>query len=274
MSHEVDLVINCYERTYRQVLTAERFAAAVADNVRPFARRTALVNNVDDRADAQRRADALIEAGALDAVFFVEDHLDEALARTGLRREELQPIQYFTDWALVAVCLPGPDWMLHWDAEVRLRAPMDWITPSIELMERDPRVLITNPNWPPPTIVRNALELTGPFALGHGCSDQVLLGRRSELARPIYGDRTLARVRYPVAHLGDIFEARLDSHMRRRGRLRATHLEAIYEHPVTMGLAYPRRSLRETARYARNRLAFRVLDVSPRALRPFTLKSL
>jgi hypothetical protein len=202
VSHAVDLLINCYERTYREVLTAERFAAAQADNVAPVARRTALVNNVLDRADAQARADALIAAGGLDAVFFVEDHLDDALARTGLTREDLGPVPYFTDWALVAACLPGPEWLLHWDAEVRLRAPLDWVTPAIALMERDARVLVANPNWPDPTLDSHTLEEAGPFALGHGFSDQVFLARRSELARPIYRDRTLARLRYPVAHLG------------------------------------------------------------------------
>ena len=274
MSHAVDLLINCYERTYREVLTAERFAAAQADNVAPIARRTALVNNVLDRADAQARADALIAEGGLDAVFFVEDHLDDALARTGLTREDLGPVPYFTDWALVAACLPGPEWLLHWDAEVRLRAPLDWVTPAIALMERDARVLIANPNWPDPTLDSHTLEEAGPFALGHGFSDQVFLARRSELARPIYRDRTLARLRYPVAHLGDIFEARIDSHLRRSGRLRATHREATYEHPVEMGMAYPRRSLGETARYARNRAVSRGLAAVPRALRPASLKCL
>ncbi len=274
MSRDVDLVVNCYERTYRDVLTPERFAAVAADNLRPFARRTALVNNVADRADAQVRADALIRAGALDAVFFVEDHLDEALGRTGLTREELQPVQYFTDWALVAVCLPGPPWLLHWDAEIRLRAPADWITPAIELMERDSRVLVANPNWPDPTLDRHTLEEDGPFALGHGFSDQVFLARRAELARPIYHDRTLARLRYPVAHLGDIFEARIDSHLRRSGRLRATHRHVTYEHPVQIGAAYPRRGLRETVRYARNRAISRGLAATPAALRPPSLKCL
>ena len=274
MSRDVDLVVNCYERTYRDVLTAERFATAQADNVAPVARRTALVNNVLDRGDAQALADALIAADGLDAVFFVEDHLDEALARTGLTRAELGPIAYFTDWALVAVCLPGPDWILHWDAEVRLRAPLDWISPALELMERDRRVLVANPNWPDPTLDSHTLEEDGPFALGHGFSDQVFLARRSELARPIYHDRTLARLRYPVAHLGDIFEARVDSHLRRSGRLRATHREATYEHPVEMGVSYPRRSLRETARYARNRAISRGLAATPPALRPASLKCL
>jgi hypothetical protein len=41
-----------------------------------------------------------------------------------------------------------------------------------------------------------------------------------------------------------------------------------------MGMAYPRRSLGETARYARNRAVSRGLAAVPRALRPASLKCL
>ena len=269
---DVDLVVNCFERTYRDVLDANLLDRIAADNRFGFASRTVLINNVDDRDDAQRRAKAAVARGAIDRFVFVADRLDDALARTGLTRADLGPVPYFTDWALVAVTLDGPDWMLHWDADARLEEPVDWITPAIELMERDRRVLIANPNWQVPNLHEFTFETVGDFALGHGFSDQVFLGRRSELGRPIFSSRSLSLLRYPVAHLADIFEARVDAHLRAAGRLRATHRDARYVHGVEMGTSWPAQSLRQRLRAARNRAVIRALRRLP--WRPRRLRQL
>ncbi len=268
-------MVNCYERTYRRVLAPGIFTRICHENRFPMARRTALINNVDDLQDARSRAKALIDSGELDAFFLVADHLDRSLEICGLKRHELGKVPYFTDWALVSVALPGPDWILHWDAELHLAQPCNWIGPAIELMERDRRILVANPGWGnTPDLRRHTCEEIGGFALGYGFSDQVFLARRSELARPIYGERTLARLRYPVAHLGDIFEARLDSYMRRHGRLRATYAPVTWVHGATMGMKYPPRSSRETLLYIRNRTIASLLPRVPRFLRPQPLRYL
>lgn len=268
----VDLLVNCWEGTYRELLAPGRLAGIAEQNRFRFARRTLLVNNVTDRADAERRAAERVRDGELDAVFHVAEHLDTAFAATGLRPEDLAPIPQYTDWALVATVLPGPDHFLHWDPEIRLREPADWVSPSLALMARDPRVLVANPNWVAPTLARHTIERAGDFALGHGFSDQVYLARRSELARPIYGARTLARLRFPLAHLGHIYEARLDAHLRCSDRLRATYLRATYEHPVAIGGAYPPRGALAFARNVRNRLVEAGLQRVPPRLRPRDLR--
>jgi hypothetical protein len=254
---DVDLVVNCFERTYRDVLATGRFARIERDNETRFALRTALINNVDDERDALARAERLIETGEIDRAVLVKDRIDAALQRTGVAREDLS---WHLDWALVAVTLDGPDRMLHWDADVRLRAPSDWVGPATELLERDPRVLVANPNWEDATLERETVEHAGAFALGLGFSDQVFLGSRAELGRPIYGQRCVARWRYPYP---DSFEARLDAHLRHTGRLRATHRATVYEHPVEMGTSWPRRSLRERALAARNHWTIRALRAAP-----------
>jgi hypothetical protein len=269
---DVALVINCFERTYRDVLAPGTFARVQYEACFEFARRTVLVNNVDDRSDAEERSRELLRAGEADEVIFVADHLDAALAQTGLTRTDLGKVPYFTDWALVAVTLPGPDWMVHCDADLRMAQRADWITPSIALMERDARVICANPRWPGESWKRETIERSGDFALGMGFSDQVFLVRRSELGKPIYGERSLASRRFPVAHLGHIFEARIDAYQRRHARLRATYLPALWTHRSEMGVSYPRRSLRETAGYAKNRAITRALRATPPRLRPRSLR--
>jgi hypothetical protein len=253
----VDLVVNCYERTYRKVLIPGTFARIETENQRRFDCRTALVNNVDDRHDATERGRRMVDAGELDRVVFVDDCLAEAVVRTGVPSGELS---WHLDWALVAVTLDGPPWVVHWDADVRLREPADWIGPALAVMERDPRILASNPNWEAATLERETLEDTNGFALGFGFSDQVFLARRSEIGAPIYGQRCIARWRFPYP---DSFEARVDAHMRHAGRLRATHRQTVYEHPVRMGTAWPRRSVVDRLRAARNYWAIRGLRALP-----------
>ncbi|HWX45263.1 MAG TPA: hypothetical protein VNY52_08060, partial [Solirubrobacteraceae bacterium] len=90
MSHPaVDLCVNCYERTYREVLKPGFFPILLTEHQHPFARRTAIINNVSDRDDAHFRAERLHEAGELDEWFFVEDHIAHALTIAGLGESDI-----------------------------------------------------------------------------------------------------------------------------------------------------------------------------------------
>lgn len=260
MTGEVDLVVNCFERTYREVLTGGFFAGLEAQNRRSFARRLALINNVDDVDDAIARARALVASGELHGYALVAEHLDRALAVTGLRRPELEPLLHYSDCLMVAATLPGSPWLLYWDAEARLEAPHDWVGAAIELMERDRRLLVANPSWEPagsdgrrPGLERETIGVADRFAIGRGFSDQLFLARRSELAAPIYHHRCLAQIRYPTAHRAAIAESRIDAYMRHRGRLRATSLDATYVvEDRGGGSSYAPQGARERLRAARN----------------------
>lgn len=265
---DVDLCVNCYERTYRDVLAPGFFAALAETHAHRFARRTAIVNNVDDRAVAETRIARLREAGELDVAFFVEDRIDDALRRTGVTRQEIARASYFTDWGLVLVSAPGPDWLVHCDSEVRLQKPVDWVAPSIALMERDARVMVANPRWYAPTprhetLPRSTLEQAEGFALGLGFSDQLFLCRRAEFAAPIYRQRCLASRRYPMANVSLSFEARVDAWMRHHERLRATFLGAVYRHPDEIGSGYPSRRPLEKARALLNQALIAAVTRSP-----------
>ena len=148
---DVDLCVNCYERTYRGVLTAGFFPTFASEHGGQFSRRTVIVNNVDDRREVETRVRELVDAGELDACFFVEDHIEHALQVTGLKLADIARAPYFTDWGIVLVTVPGPDWLVHCDPEVRMKEPRHWVAPSIELMEDDPRLMIANPRWYAPT---------------------------------------------------------------------------------------------------------------------------
>jgi hypothetical protein len=267
----VDLIINVFERTYRRALQPGAVAAVTAANRVRFARRTILVNNVEDRGDAEARARALIAAGEADELHFVADRLDGALRTAGLRRSELEPLLHYSDGPLVAATLPGSPWLLYWDPEARLTDPLDWVTPALALMSADERVIVANPSWEAADaagrragVEREAGETRAGFAIGEGFSDQVFLASRAVLAAPIYSQRCIVRLSYPGAHKAHVFEARLAAHMRHHGLRRATSLMATYETDAPGGRSsYPPKGIAETVRYARNALALRALSASP-----------
>jgi hypothetical protein len=268
----VDLVINTFERTYRRTLAPGAIAEIAAANRHPFARRTVLVNNVNDLDAAARLAGRRLEQGEIDEFHFVADRLELALAATGLTRSDLEPLLHYSDAPLVAATLPGSDTLLYWDADARLLEPRDWVTPALALINRDRRVIAANPSWEPAGadgrragVEREALELRDGFALGDGFSDQVFLARRAELSAPIYGQRCISRIAYPGAHKAHVFEARVAAYTRHHARLRATSLDATYAIDEEGGeSSYPPRGALETLRYVRNGLTLRLIAAAPR----------
>jgi len=259
---QIDLVVNSFERTYRQTIALGVFPRIEEENCRAFARRIALINNVDDPGDARARAEVLLSRGEIDAYVFVADHLERALQICGLTPAELGRIPHYSDCALVAVTLEGAPWLLYWDAEVHLEHRYNWVDPAAEFMDEDLGIFAANPaswrgevNW-------STLDHKGPFALGYGFSDAVFLGRRSEFAQPIYRERCLISLRYPLSHIAADFEQRVDSYMRGHRRLRATHTGVIYYHPENVGVSYPKPARTERLKRLRNHLIFRLLGKS------------
>jgi hypothetical protein len=268
---DVDLVVNVFERTYRRALEPGTIRGIREANRRGLARSVVLVNNVADRSDAAARAQRLLDSGEIDELHFVADRLDGALAAAGLRRSDLTPMLHYSDAPLVAATLPGSPWLLYWDPEARLVEPVDWITPALELMEADGRVMIANPSWEAPDadgrrpgVEREAIESHDGFAIGHGFSDQLFLVRRAGLAAPVYRQRCIGSIVYPAAHKAAVFEARVSAYMRHHGRLRATSLAATYRIDTSAGSSsYPPEGALETVRYVRNSLTLVALRASP-----------
>ena len=116
-------------------------------------------------------------------------------------------------------------------------------------MERLPRDAVANPSWGDGAEAQaEACYVLDDFVLGYGFSDTAFLFRRSQWARQNYRRVVPASWRYPLAHVGPVFEQRVDSWMRRGRLLRATYLPAQTIHQGAVGTAYPRLSRRQRLR--------------------------
>jgi hypothetical protein len=229
---DVDLVVNCYERTYRDVLRPGFFDGVVEQNQRPFTERIALINNVTDRADAERRAQSLVERGEITSFSFVADRLTEALRVAGLSRRSLGGRPYFLDYGLVMAITGSSPYLLGWDAEVALDASVDWATPGVDLLGARRDVFSVAPRWPArsfDTLEQETVERDGAWHLGWAFSDQLWLVRRVDLAAPIYRRVAPAALVRNKDH-PRTFEARVEAYQRAARRYRATHAQVRYRH--------------------------------------------
>lgn len=260
----VDVVVTCYHGNEEQLLQHGGLA-----RIRSWAEPhdvmlTLLLNNVRDHAATAARIAPLLADGRITRALRVDQHADEALARTGTRRRDFGRYLHWSDGPLVALTAPGPDLLLYWDAGAELLpGSRDWITPAADLLDRDDRVLVANPRWADEATVATELDSrTGDVGLGYGFSDQVFMMRRSRaprrLASPIpYWIRSPVSVRYPFTG-AVLFEQLVDVHMRTTGALRATFMGAEYRHGAS-GHAYQPRTLAEKAAFRRNVLIRKAL---------------
>ncbi len=242
MSKLVSFFVNCFERDYRQVLAPGFMAAKAAQFKYPFTRRVVTVNNVNDRGEARRLAQAAVDRCEIDAYLEVDKELSHALGVCGLSMRQLGLIRHYIDFALVAVNAACPGYLLYCCAEVEQDACFDWVTPALAKMEQDPRYLVANPSWAsdPEGACRESIGREGPHWVGRGFSDQCFLVDARRLARPVYGYTHPDGARYPMSDLGDIFEKRIDAFMRKEGLLRITDSRVSYTHHGIEGLNYPK----------------------------------
>ncbi len=257
---QVDLVVNCYERTYRNVLSPGFMNAREQSARFSFTRKVVLINNVADRAHATSLAQQRQETGEISDWFFVVDELPRALAIVGLNQTDLGRTAHYSDWALVAVTLPGSAYLCCWDAEAQLTAPQNWIGEALNLLEKRKDILVASPNSLDDSQTRaqikkpwcrirwRPLETVDNIQLGYGFSDQLFLAKRTELARPIYKEFCIASMAYPLSQINPIFEQRIDSYMRNHELLRAVITSTSYTHTGNMGASYPRMTIIERAR--------------------------
>lgn len=66
----VDIVVNCWEADYRELLAPGAIAAKADQHGYPDLQTTVLVNNVDNRPEVE----AMASGSGADRVVFVEDH--------------------------------------------------------------------------------------------------------------------------------------------------------------------------------------------------------
>lgn len=242
----VDFITVCYERTYTELLKESRIVEILNQNRFKFSNVYVLINNVNDPAKAIKLARHLVSKKIITGYFFVKDYVEKALEIAEISKSELDKFGYFLDWALVEPLVVKSTYFMHWDCEINLRKPYDWISPCLLILQSSKSFFCANPAW---TDNRKELKTYSILEkkdcfIGQHFSDQCYLINKHELLRPIYHYKDIFSLRFPLSTLFSIFEKRIDSYMRSSNRYRITYKHTTYTHPSsTIGANHPKASI-------------------------------
>lgn len=233
-----------YEKTYRRALAPGFITTMIAAHHVTFDERLLVINNVDDRTDVTRLAQAALDRGEIDRYVFVEDELPQALRICGLRERDLGVARHYTDLYLVAITACRSEFLLIQNEEFVCESPVDWVTPAVQLLRERDEILHVNPRWgtDPQVAIDEGFAIDGDYAVGYGFTEGCVVVRPRVLAAPIYKRLHLASWRYPFAAWCPVWEQWVDSFMRLERRFRYTDLRARMYHMGDEGSSYPKLS--------------------------------
>ena len=269
----VGLIINCYEKTYRRVLTPEYINKIRSQNLFSFNNTFIVINNVKHPEDAENRLMQLKDTQIIDDYFWVHDYLDIALEQVNLTRQDFGSILPYSDWALVCLHVTKSKYLLHWDADINLVSPINWINPSLRILETSEQVITACPCWTDniDQLQSESCYETNQFYIGFGLSDQIFLVRRDTLLAPIYQYRHLYSLRFPLAHVSSTFEKRVDSFMRKTRKYRAVHKDTLYTHDYQQG-AHPSGNLFQKLKFQINMMIWYLFSKIYRPCKEFPIE--
>lgn len=234
MTAAVTLSTKCWEGDYRRLLDAAALDELFA-GFGPAARRQVVLNRIDDRAEAQRRAEALVAAGRLDAYAWAEERWPAVADRLQVPTTWFGAAWPYAVPELVELDLATTAVVAHIAGDVRIEPGPDWLPRAVAELAHAAAVAPVSPS---------RVELVRPEARGGATgwvdnadfSDQLFVVRRDDLLRPQVVTATHpATGRYPKPGGALTFEARVGAWLRATGGRRRIDVTRGYLHPVGGG---------------------------------------
>ena len=230
---KVTFATKCWEKDWQHILNDRRLNQIIETNKYSFDERLLIVNNVSKETlkPLMKAVDHAISLGAFTDCYFVDDYCNEAIDAIGLRREDIGKgyIYSISEWVAIHLC--KTKYLLCYCGDCISTTDHDWITPSLNLMEQDSNIKVSNPVWNYNHVISKIESVyeTEDFYIGSGFSDQCFLIRRDDFHGDIYKEFHPDGEKYPV-YGGDLFEKRVYCWMRNHQFLRATYKHSCYLH--------------------------------------------
>lgn len=222
----------CYENDWEFILKGRRLEETIGRCRFGFARKTVIINNVDNPARVRRYADKKVQQGVIDRYYFAADYADAALEFFRIDKASFRGGYYYSIAELVGIFLCETPYLLHFSSDTRpAYGNPPWIAEAIGIFEQREDVVVANPAWDHrfEHAEEESFDSTGNFYLGYGFSDQCYLLPTARFRQPVFNETHPESARYP-AYGGELFEKRVDSYMRNHQLLRITSKTAAYEH--------------------------------------------
>lgn len=204
----------------------------IGNHCHPFDDRLLVINNVCNLEAVKEAADQHILEGTLTRYVIANEWADEAFMFFQLKKSNFPSdwVYYNALGPLVAIYLLQTDYLLYHTGDVFLEKPVDWISRSIRLMEKKPKIQVANLVWNEQIgeVKRQSYRKGwNYFYAKDGFSDQQFLVKKSLFRAPIYGEIREDSHHFPR---GDVFEKRVFSFLKNRNFERMICRRGSYTH--------------------------------------------
>jgi hypothetical protein len=234
MLFEITFETKCYEKDWEYLLKTDHLDRMISNCHVKFAFRQLIINNVKQPEKVKQYAQQKVDNGIIDAFYFVDDYIDEALAAFDIQKDSFGTGYYYSCSELVGIYVSKTKYHLHFssDAFMVKNAQSKWIIDACKILEENPEFVTANPTWNYRFAAAKkevAGKTFGKFYTGYGFSDQCYLIKTEDFKAKIYNYSHPAAERYPK-YGGELFEKRVDAFMRTQQRMRLTSINETYIH--------------------------------------------
>jgi hypothetical protein len=232
--YSITFETKCYENDWEYLLKTKYMDKMIQNCNIEFAFKQIIINNVKDKNKVKFYAQKKMDEGIINAYYFVDDYIDEALNFFNITKESFGIGYYYSSAELVGLYLSKHTFHLHFSSDAFMPQNLNstWILEASNLLEGHPEYVVANPTWYfqfDNARLEAQEKCVGNFYVGKGFSDQCYLVRTEDFKKNIYSYHHPDSARYP-AYGGELFEKRVDAFMRTKGLLRLTSTKESYIH--------------------------------------------
>jgi hypothetical protein len=224
----------CYENDWEYLLKTRHLEKMIENCNVNFQFKQLIINNVEEPEKVRRYAEKKIAKNVIDAYYFVDDYIDEALKFFDIDKHSFGNGYYYSNAELAGLFLSKTEYHLHFagDSFMQKKHGSRWIVEACNILENHPEYLVANPAWNfkyHEAEGESTGKTTNGFYVGFGFSDQCYLVRTNDFRQKIYHYKHPFSERYPE-YGGELFEKRVDSYMRIKKLYRITSMNESYIH--------------------------------------------
>jgi hypothetical protein len=197
-----------------------------------------IINNVDDIREVSKYAKDKVEKKVLSDFYVAKTIEKEVLSFFNLKREDFKASEGYEDkWVfynaicvLTAIYLCKTDYFLYHTGDSYLEKKINWISETIDFMERKKNIKVANLVWNNnyDEVAKESYKKKGSFFIAkEGFSDQLFLVKTNDFKKRIYNE-----IRGDSSHFprGDVFERRVFSFMKNHKWKRIIYSKGSYTH--------------------------------------------
>ena len=231
---DVTASTKCWDADYREVLSPIGIEELFGP-LGPVARRQVVLNRIDDRADAERRAASLVADGLLDDWGWAEDAWPAVADRLGIPLRWFGPAWPYSAPELCELAMCPTRYLAHVAGDVAIRCEAGWLDSAVGVLAGAPKVAAVSPTSPHGVahLVNQGAMVDRRWIRTTVFSDQCFVVRPDQLFRPEVVRAAGAAVSpFPKPGGALTLEARVTAWMDREGYERWSDSTAHYDHPV------------------------------------------